>query len=61
MTLAWFGPLAPATAQFDKHGQLKAASSILKGGYAVYESAGKEHQKFATSFLAGASQRRPDR
>lgn len=50
VTPAWFDPLAPATAQFDKLGQLKAAFSILKGGYVVYESAGKEHQKFGDEF-----------
>jgi hypothetical protein len=33
---AWFDPLAPATAQLDKLGQLKAAFSILKVVYVVY-------------------------
>jgi hypothetical protein len=47
---SWFDPLAPATAQFDKLGQLHAAFSILKGGYVVYESAGKEQQKFGDEF-----------
>ena len=50
VTPAWFDPLAPATAQFDKLGQLKTPFSILKGGYVVYESAGKEHQKFGAEF-----------
>ena len=50
VTPAWFDPLAPATAQFDKLGQLKTPFSILKGGYVVYESAGKEHQKFGDEF-----------
>ena len=50
VTPAWFDPLAPATAQFDKLGQLKTPFSILKGGYVVYESAGKEHQKFGDKF-----------
>jgi hypothetical protein len=50
VTLSWFDPLAPATAQFDKLGQLHAAFSILKGGYVVYESAGKEQQKFGDEF-----------
>jgi hypothetical protein len=54
VTPAWFDPLAAAAAQFDKLRQLKAAFSILRGGYVVYGSAGKEHQKFADEFPAGA-------
>jgi hypothetical protein len=50
VTPSWFDPLAPATAQFDKLGQLTAAFSILKGGYLVYESAGREYQKFGDAF-----------
>jgi hypothetical protein len=50
VTPSWFDPLAPATAQFDKLGHLSAAFSILKGGYVVYETAGKEHQKFGDDF-----------
>jgi hypothetical protein len=50
VTPSWFDPLAPATAQFDKLGQVTAAFSILKGGYMVYEAAGKEQQKFGTEF-----------
>lgn len=50
VTPAWFDPLAPKSAQFDKLGQLSAAFTILKGGYVVYESAGKEHQKFGDEF-----------
>jgi hypothetical protein len=50
VTPSWFDPLAPATAQFDKLGQLSAAFSILNGGYIVYETAGKEHQEFGTEF-----------
>lgn len=50
VTPAWFDPLASATARFDKLGQLKSAFSILKGGYVVYESAGKEQQKFGEEF-----------
>jgi hypothetical protein len=50
VTPSWFDPLAAATAQFDKLGQLKAAFSMVKGGYVVYESAGKEHQKFGDEF-----------
>jgi len=50
VTPSWFDPLAASTAQFDKLGQLTAPFSILKGGYVVYESAGKEHQKFGDEF-----------
>jgi hypothetical protein len=50
VTPSWFDPLAPATAQFNKLSQLHAAFSILKGGYVVYESAGKEQQKFGDEF-----------
>jgi hypothetical protein len=50
VTPSWFDPLAAATAQFDKLGQLSAAFSILKGGYVVYESAGKAQQKFGDEF-----------
>ncbi|HUL27484.1 MAG TPA: hypothetical protein VLW44_17135 [Streptosporangiaceae bacterium] len=50
VTPSWFDPLAPATAQFDKLGKLTAPFSILKGGYVVYESAGKEQQKFGEEF-----------
>jgi hypothetical protein len=50
VTPSWFDPLAAATAQFDKLGQLHAAFSILKGGYVVYESAGRAQQKFGEEF-----------
>ena len=50
VTPAWFDPRAKATAQFDKLGQLSAAFSILRGGYAVYQSAGKVHQQFGDDF-----------
>ena len=50
VTPSWFDPLAPATAQFDKLGQITAAFSILKGGYVLCESAGKEQQKFGSDF-----------
>ncbi len=50
VTPSWFDPLAPATAQFDKLGQLNSAFSIVKGGYVVYESAGKEQQKYGEEF-----------
>ena len=52
VTPSWFDPLAPATAQFDKLGQLKSAFSILKGGYVVYESAGRQKQKSGEEFPA---------
>jgi hypothetical protein len=50
VTPAWFDPLAAVSAQFDKLGQLKAPFSIVKGGYVVYESVGKEQQKFGEEF-----------
>jgi hypothetical protein len=50
VTPSWFDPLAAATAQFDKLGLLRAAFSILKGGYVVYESTGSEQQKFGDDF-----------
>jgi hypothetical protein len=50
VTPSWFDPLAPATAQFDKLGLLTAPFSLLKGGYVVYETADKEHQKFGDDF-----------
>ncbi len=50
VTPAWFDPLAPPTAQFDKLGQLQAAFTIVKGGYVVYSSAGQPQQKFGDEF-----------
>jgi hypothetical protein len=50
VTPCWFDPLSSKSAQFDKLGHLTAPFSILKGGYVVYESAGKEHQKFGDEF-----------
>jgi hypothetical protein len=50
VTPAWFDPLAPATAQFDKLGLLHEAFTVLKGGYIVYESAGQEKQSFGDGF-----------
>jgi hypothetical protein len=50
VTSAWFDPLAANTAQFDKLGLLHKPFTILKGGYVVYSSAGKEHQKFGDVF-----------
>jgi hypothetical protein len=52
VTPSWFDPLAAAHAQFDKLGHLTKPFSILKGGYVVYESAGKENQKFGDEFPA---------
>jgi hypothetical protein len=52
VTPSWFDPLAAAHAQFDKLGHLTKPFSILKGGYVVYESAGKEQQKFGDEFPA---------
>ena len=52
VTPAWFDPLAAPTAQFDKLGHLHAPFGILKGGYVVYESAGKEKQRFGDEFPA---------
>jgi hypothetical protein len=50
VTPAWFDPLSAKSAQFDKLGRLHTAFSILKGGYVVYESEGKERQKFGDDF-----------
>src|SRR6201992_2013954 len=50
VTPAWFAPQAATTAQFDKLGLLPAPFGILKGGYVVFESAGKEQQKFGDEF-----------
>jgi hypothetical protein len=52
VTPSWFDPLAGAHAQFDKLGHLTKPFSILKGGYVVYESAGKEQQEFGDEFPA---------
>jgi hypothetical protein len=52
VTPSWFDPLAAPTAQFDKLGRLHAPFSILKGGYVVYESAGKQQQRFGDEFPA---------
>jgi hypothetical protein len=50
VTPAWFDPLASKSATFDKLGLLKAPFTLLKGGYVVYASAGKEHQSFGAQF-----------
>lgn len=50
VTPCWFDPLSSKSAQFDKLGHLTAPFGILKGGYVVYESAGKEQQKFGDEY-----------
>jgi hypothetical protein len=50
VTPAWFDPLAGPGSQFDKLSLLTAPFSILKGGYVVYATAGKEKQKFGDEF-----------
>ena len=50
VTPSWYDPLAPATAQFDKLGQLTAGFSILPGGYMVYESKGKEQEQWGSQY-----------
>jgi len=50
VTPHWFDPLAPATAQFDKLGQLTTGFSVLPHGYMVYQTAGKEQQAYGTGF-----------
>jgi hypothetical protein len=50
VTPAWFDPLAPAGAQFDKLGQLTAGFSILPGGYMTYENKGKEQQQWGAAY-----------
>src|SRR5215469_866003 len=50
VTPSWFDPQAPATAQFDKLGQLTAGFSILPGGYMVYESKGKEQEQWGGQY-----------
>jgi hypothetical protein len=53
VTPSWFDPLAAtgtSGAQFDKLGHLIAPFTILKGGYVVYESAGKEQQQYGDEF-----------
>jgi hypothetical protein len=50
VTPAWFDPQAGTGAKFDKLGLLTAPFSILKGGYVVYASAGKEQQKYGDEF-----------
>jgi hypothetical protein len=52
VTPAWFDPLAvqKKKTQFDKLGLLSRSFSILKGGYVVYASEGKEQQQFGDEF-----------
>jgi hypothetical protein len=50
VTPAWFDPLAPAGAQFDKLGRLTAGFSILPGGYMTYELKGKEQQQWGSAY-----------
>jgi hypothetical protein len=50
VTPSWFDPQAATTAQLDKLRQLTTPFSILQGGYVVYETAGKEQQKFGEKF-----------
>jgi hypothetical protein len=52
VTPAWFDPLAvqKKATRFDKLGLLSASFSILKGGYVVYATEGKEHQTFGDDF-----------
>jgi len=52
VTPAWFDPLAvqKQATRFDMLGLLSSSFSILKGGYAVYASEGKEHQVFGDVF-----------
>jgi hypothetical protein len=50
VTPAWFDPQAATSAKFDKLGLLTGPFTILKGGYVVYATAGKEQQKFGDEF-----------
>jgi hypothetical protein len=50
VTPAWFDPLAPAGAQFDKLGQLTAGFTILPGGYMTYQSGNKEQQQWGSAY-----------
>jgi hypothetical protein len=50
VTPAWFDPQALPGSQFDKLGLVSASYSILKGGYMVYASEGKEQQVFGEAF-----------
>ena len=47
-------PAGRIGAKFDKLGLLTAPFTILKGGYVVYATAGKEQQKYGDEFRSGA-------
>jgi hypothetical protein len=50
VTPSWFDPLAPATAQFDKQGQVHAPFTIAAGGYANYVKGGQVKQQWGTKY-----------
>lgn len=50
VTPAWFDPLSPATAQFDKLGLVHGPFSVLSGGYLMSQSTGRETQSFGDGF-----------
>jgi hypothetical protein len=52
VTPAWFDPLSATkkVTKFDKLGLVPESFAILKGGYAVYASAGKQQQIFGAEF-----------
>jgi hypothetical protein len=52
VTPAWFDPLSvqKKATRFDKLGLLTKSFSILKGGYVVYASEGKQRQVFGAEF-----------
>jgi hypothetical protein len=50
VTPSWFDPLAPATAQFDKLGQVTAPFTIAAGGYMTYAKAGNEQQQWGSKY-----------
>jgi hypothetical protein len=50
VTPAWFDPLSAKSSTFDRLGLLKAPFTLLKGGYVVWATAGKEHQTYGAEF-----------
>lgn len=52
VTPAWFDPLSKqkSRTRFDKLGLLKKSFSILKGGYVVFATEGKQQQVFGAEF-----------
>jgi hypothetical protein len=50
VTPSWFDPLPPATAQFDKLGQVTAPFTIAAGGYANYVNGGQVKQQWGTKY-----------